>query len=199
MFTGLITDIGEVQAARSGKFRIACGYALGQEHLGASIACDGCCLTVTDITAGSNGFATVFHVDVSNETLAHTTLGAWTPGRKINLERPLTPSSELGGHIVTGHVDGVASILGREKDGDSVRFRLQVDDVLAQFIAAKGSVALNGVSFTVNDVDRSQFGINLIPHTLEVTTWGDLAAGNSVNLEVDLLARYVARITDARS
>jgi len=199
MFTGLISDIGEVRAAKSGKFQIACGYTLGPEHIGASIACDGCCLTVTGIATGSDDFATVFSVDVSNETLAHTTLGTWGRGRKINLERSLTPSSELGGHMVTGHVDGVASILTREKDGDSVRFMIQVDDDLAKFIAAKGSVALNGVSLTVNDVETNQFGINLIPHTLEVTTWGDLAAGDHVNLEVDLLARYVARITEIRS
>ena len=199
MFTGLISDIGEVQAAKGGKFQIACGYALGSEHIGASVACDGCCLTVTDISTGFDGFATVFSVDVSNETLAHTTLGIWEPGRKINLERSLTPSSELGGHMLTGHVDGVASIHSREKDGESVRFRIQADDALAHFIAAKGSVALNGVSLTVNDIEKSQFGINLIPHTLEVTTWGDLAAGDSVNLEVDLLARYVARITEIHS
>ncbi len=196
MFTGLITDIGEVVAAMNGKFQIACGYELGPDHIGASIACDGCCLTVVEISAGSAGFAAVFSVDVSNETLAHTTLGKWTPGRKINLERPLTPSSELGGHMVTGHVDGVATVLSREKDGESVRFRLKVDKDLSRFIAAKGSVALNGVSLTVNDVERNQFGISLIPHTLEVTTWGDLAAGDQVNLEVDLLARYVARITE---
>jgi len=198
MFTGLITDIGEVRAAEGGKFQIDCGYALGPEHIGASIACDGCCLTVIEISAGSDSYATVFSVDVSNETLSQTTLGDWGPGRKINLERSLTPSSELGGHMVTGHVDGVASILIREKDGESVRFRLQVDDALARFIAMKGSVALNGVSLTVNDVERSQFGVNLIPHTLEITTWGDLQAGDSVNLEVDLLARYVARITEQR-
>lgn len=199
MFTGLISDIGEVRAANSGRFQIACGYDLGPEHIGASIACDGCCLTVIEIAAGSDGFATLFSVDVSNETLAHTTLGAWDQGRKINLERSLTPSSELGGHMVSGHVDGVASILNREVDGESVRFNLQVEDALARFIAAKGSVALNGVSLTVNDVDKGQFGINLIPHTLEVTTWGDLAAGDRVNLEVDLLARYVARITDTNN
>ena len=199
MFTGLITDIGKVQAAGTGKFQIACNYALEQKYIGASIACDGCCLTVINITAATDGFATAFDVDVSNETLAHTTLGAWEPGRKINLERSLTLSSELGGHMVTGHVDGVASILIRETDGESVRWRLQVDDTLSRFIAAKGSVALNGVSLTVNDVDANQFGINLIPHTLEVTTWGDLAAGDSVNLEVDLLARYVARITEIQS
>jgi len=199
MFTGLITDIGEVQAARGGKFQIACKYTLEQKHIGASIACDGCCLTVVNISAAPDNFATVFDVDVSNETLAHTTLCAWEPGRKINLERSLTLSSELGGHMVTGHVDGVASILSRESDGESVRWRLQVDDTLSRFIAAKGSVALNGVSLTVNDVDANQFGINLIPHTLEATTWGYLAQGDSVNLEVDLLARYVARITEIQN
>ena len=134
-------------------------------------------------------------MDVSNETLAKTTLGSWKSTRKINLERSLTPSSELGGHIVTGHVDGLAQIISRKPDGDSERFVIEVDTDLAKFIAPKGCVALNGVSLTVNDVEGTRFGVNLIPHTLEVTTWGTTSEGDQVNLEVDLLARYVARIT----
>ena len=197
MFTGLITDIGEVQTAGDGKFSIACGYDLGEAQIGASIACEGCCLTLTSAKTGPGDFASIFSVDVSNETLARTTLGSWTPGRRINLERTLTPSSELGGHMLTGHVDGVASIVSREEDGDSLRFGLEVDDALARFIAPKGSVALNGVSLTVNEVMGARFGVNLIPHSLTVTTWGALSQGDKVNLEVDLLARYVARIMDA--
>ncbi|GBE43313.1 MAG TPA: riboflavin synthase [Rhizobiales bacterium] len=199
MFTGLITDIGEVRAAEGGKFQIACGYGLGEEHIGSSIACNGCCLTVTNIQAGPGSFVSLFWVDVSNETLARTTLGAWAPGAKVNLERSLTPSGELGGHMVTGHVDAVASIVSRDADGDSVRFEIQVDDALAKFIAAKGSVALNGVSLTVNEVAGARFTVNLIPHTLTHTTWGELGRGDNINLEVDLLARYVARIMETRN
>ena len=199
MFTGLITDIGQVQAANGGNIDIACGYELGDDAIGASIACDGCCLTVTKAVAGRDGFKSIFSVTMSNETLAHTTLGSWTAGTKINLERSLTPSSELGGHIVTGHVDAAARIVKRREDGGSVRFTIEVDERLKRFIASKGSVALNGVSLTVNEVEGNQFGINLIPHTLEATTWGNLAVGDEVNLEVDLLARYVARITQAEN
>ncbi len=197
MFTGLVTDIGSVRHAEKGRFELGCGYALDQDSIGASIACDGCCLTVVEVKPGEGDFQCVFAVDVSNETLSKTTLGAWASRRRVNLERSLTPSSELGGHIVTGHVDGIAAIVSREPDGDSMRFAVEVEDHLARFIAPKGSVALNGVSLTVNDVDGSRFGVNLIPHTLQVTTWGDLAAGDRINVEVDLLARYVARITES--
>jgi len=197
MFTGLISDIGQVRVAEGGRFEVASGYDLGEDAIGASIACDGCCLTVIATEPGPDGFKSIFSVDVSNETLAHTTLGGWSVGRKINLERSLTPSSELGGHIVTGHVDGAARIVERREDGESVRFTIEVEERLKQFIAPKGSVALNGVSLTVNEVDGIHFGINLIPHTLEVTTWGDRVVGDEINLEVDLLARYVARITQA--
>ncbi len=196
MFTGLITDIGEVLAVDNGKLRIACGYKLRETHIGASIACDGCCLTLTSAESGTGDFTSIFTVDVSSETLSRTTLGAWTPGRRINLERALTPSSELGGHMVTGHVDGVASILSRDADGDSLRFGLEAGDALARFIAPKGSLALNGVSLTVNEVEGIRFGVNIIPHTLAVTMWGELGCGDKVNLEVDLLARYVARMMD---
>ena len=199
MFTGLVTDIATVRHAEEGRFELGCGYALDQDAIGASIACDGCCLTVVKVEPEGGEFQSVFSVDVSNETLSKTTLGTWRAGRKINLERSLTPTSELGGHIVTGHVDGIAAIVSREPDGDSMRFEIDVPDHLARFIAPKGSVALNGVSLTVNDVDGSCFGVNLIPHTLQVTTWGELAAGDQINLEVDLLARYVARITESGS
>ncbi len=197
MFTGLITDIGQVHASNSGKIDIACGFELGESDIGASIACDGCCLTVTKAVACTDGFKSIFSVDVSNETLAHTTLGSWVRGKKINLERSLTPSSELGGHIVTGHIDAVARIVESGQDGDSVRFTIEVNERLKRFIAPKGSVALNGVSLTVNEVENTHFGISLIPHTLSATTWGQLDAGDEINLEVDLLARYVARITEA--
>lgn len=197
MFTGLITDIGQVHAAKGGKIDIACGYELGDDAIGASIACDGCCLTVTGTKPGPDGFKSLFSLDVSSETLEHTTLGSWTPGRKINLERSLTPSSELGGHIVTGHVDAAARIVERAPDGASVHFTIEVDKSLEKFIAPKGSITLNGVSLTVNEVEGNRFGVNLIPHTLEATSWGTLAAGDEVNLEVDLLARYVARISQS--
>ena len=197
MFTGLITDIGQVHAAKGGAIDIACGYELGKDAIGASIACDGCCLTITSTKPGPDGSKSMFSVDVSNETMEHTTLGSWVPGRRINLERSLTPSSELGGHIVTGHVDAAARIVERARDGASVRFTIEVDKSLEKFIAPKGSIALNGVSLTVNEVEGNRFGINLIPHTLEATSWGALAAGDEVNLEVDLLARYVARISQS--
>ena len=199
MFTGLVTDVGVVQRAGQGRFEVGCGYDLNQSSIGASIACDGCCLTVVETGSGADGLRSAFAVDVSNETLSKTTLGSWAPGRKINLERSLTPTTELGGHIVTGHVDGIASLVSRKPDGDSVRFEIEVEEQFAKFIAPKGCVALNGVSLTVNDVDGSRFGVNLIPHTLQVTNWGDLSEGDQINLEVDLLARYVARITQSGS
>ena len=197
MFTGLVTDIGVVQGVTEGRFELACGYTLDKEAIGASIACNGCCLTVVDASPGPENFQSTFSVDVSNETLSKTTLGSWTTGRRVNLERSLKPTSELGGHIVTGHVDGIAEIVSRETDGDSVRFIVEIPQELARFIAPKGCVALDGVSLTVNDVQQTRFGVNLIPHTLQVTTWGELSKGDRVNLEVDLLARYVARITES--
>lgn len=197
MFTGLITDIGEVTARSGNRFQIACGYALDDSALGASIACDGCCLTVVAVEAGAGNYSSAFTVDVSNETLSKTTLSTWTEGRKLNLERSLTPTTELGGHIVTGHVDTVATVVERTGDGDSVRYVIEVEKGVARYIATKGSVALNGVSLTVNEVDNARFGVNLIPHTLSVTTWSNIQGGDAINLEVDLLARYVARIVDA--
>ena len=197
MFTGLITDIGEVVEAANGQFRIATAYTLDQDSIGASIACDGACLTVVSLDASAEGYTSIFTVDVSNETLEKTTLGGWNAGKKINLERSLTPTTELGGHIVSGHVDGVAKIIERREDGASVRFEIESERAHARFIAQKGSITLNGVSLTVNEVDQNRFGVNLIPHTLAVTTWGMREVGDPINLEVDLLARYVARLADA--
>lgn len=199
MFTGLISDIGRVDAIDGGTFRIACSYDPATIALGASIACDGCCLTVTACHEGPGGSGAVFTVDVSNETLSLTTLGSWTPDRRINLERALTLKDELGGHIVTGHVDTVAEIVGRVADGDSIRFTIEVPGDLKRFIARKGSVALDGISLTVNDVEDARFGVNLIPHTLAETSWGGRSVGDRINLEVDLLARYVARIGDVEA
>ncbi len=199
MFTGIITDIAtvaQIDASSSGaRMKIDCAYDMQTIDLGASIASDGCCLTVTDMEKTSSG-GTLYSVDVANETLSCTTIGSWKQGQKINLERAMAVGAELGGHIVTGHVDGLATIAERKTDGDAQRFTLKVPEKLAKYIAQKGSVALNGVSLTVNEVGRDYFGISLIPHTLKMTTWGDRAAGDAVNLEVDLLARYVARLNE---
>jgi riboflavin synthase len=195
MFTGIVSDIGVLLRRDGGKFRIGCHYPPSSLMLGGSIACDGCCLTVTGLDETADGAA--FEIDVSNETLARTTLYSWQHGTRLNLERPLALGDELGGHLVTGHVDGLALIRQRNPDGDSARFLLEAPTELAKFIASKGSVALNGVSLTVNEVDGRAFGVNIIPHTLAHTTWGRLEAGDLVNLEVDLLARYVERIAAA--
>jgi riboflavin synthase len=197
MFTGIVTDIGTVAASDRTKLKIASHYEAASMALGASIACDGCCLTVTNIKEGADGGA-VFEVDVSNETAARTTLGHWKQGTRINLERSLTFGSELGGHLMTGHIDGLARVVARTPDGESERFVLEAPREFASFIAAKGSVALNGVSLTVNEVDGTRFGVNIIPHTLTHTTWGDRRPGDLINLEVDLLARYVERIAAGR-
>ena len=193
MFTGIVTDIGTVAALdRRGdlRARIACGYDTDSIDMGASIASDGVCLTVVGL--GDDWY----EVDVSAETLEKTNLGAWEVGRRVNLERSLRVGDELGGHIVSGHVDGVAEVLRVEDEGDSTRVTLRAPAALARFIAPKGSVALNGTSLTVNDVDGRDFGINFIPHTKQVTTWGDVAEGDAVNLEIDTLARYVARLAE---
>jgi riboflavin synthase len=197
MFTGIVTDIGTVAARDGSKLKIATHYEPASLALGASIACDGCCLTVTRINEGPDGGA-MFEVDVSNETAACTTLGTWKQGTRINLERSLSMGSELGGHLMTGHIDGVASILERTPDGDSARFALEAPAEFAPFIAEKGSVALNGVSLTVNEVRGTRFDVNIIPYTLTHTTWGDRELGNLINLEVDLLARYIERIVAIR-
>lgn len=197
MFTGLITDVGELIGREDGRFAIRCGYDPDDIAPGASIACDGCCLTVVTVRADGGGAA--FTADVSNETLSKTTLGHWQVGRAINLERPLRAGAELGGHIVAGHVDGVARVLDIRADGDSRRFLIEVPQHLAPFVASKGSVALDGTSLTVNAVEGARFGVNLIPVTLTETTWGRKKPGDEVNVEIDLLARYVARIMEFRS
>ena len=196
MFTGIITDIGKVLAVEmlgDMRARIGCGYDMAGVDMGASIACDGVCLTV--IAKGPDWF----DVDISAETLSKTNIGAegWPVGKRLNLERALRVGDELGGHIVSGHVDGVARITEARREGDSLRLVLEAPAALARFIAPKGSVALNGTSLTVNEVEGTRFGINLIPHTQEVTTWGDAAEGDAVNLEIDTLARYVARLAEA--
>jgi riboflavin synthase len=195
VFTGLITDVGRVVSRDGGRFVLACGYPAEGIAIGASIACDGCCLTA--VTVETRGTETLFAVDVSNESLSRTTLGTWQAGRRVNLERALGLGAELGGHIVTGHVDGVATIISRTPDGASERFLLEAPKAIAKFVAEKGSVALDGTSLTVNEVAGLRFGINLIPHTLAVTSWGEKRPGEQVNIEVDLLARYVARLRQA--
>jgi riboflavin synthase len=197
MFTGIITDVGEVIAAEQRgdlRARIACAYDPASLMLGASVACDGVCLTVVDKgTAEGRGW---FDVDVSGETVSKTTLGDWRPGRRVNLERSLKVGDELGGHIVSGHVDGVGSVVSLHDEGDSTRVTFEVPPMLAPFIASKGSVAIDGASLTVNEVEGSRFGVNLIPHTKGHTTFGDLTEGRRVNIEIDVLARYVARLRE---
>jgi riboflavin synthase len=204
MFTGIITDIGTVLAIEDRgdvRVRIGCGYPAESIALGASIACDGVCLTVVDRGVSEN--RSWFAVDVSAETMSKTNLRAggnpWKVGRRLNLERALRLGDELGGHIVSGHVDGVAEVVSVTAEGDSTRVRFRAPGALAPFIAPKGSVALNGTSLTVNEVEGRDFGINLIPHTKTCTTWGEVAVGDVVNLEVDTLARYVARIAAYRA
>ncbi|SIO57521.1 riboflavin synthase alpha chain [Rhodovulum sp. ES.010] len=195
MFTGIITDIGTIRALdQRGDLtaRIGCTYPPETIEIGASIASDGVCLTVTDRGADAQGGW--FDVSISAETLSKTRLGAWTVGSRVNLERALKVGDELGGHIVSGHVDGLADIVAMEDEGDSTRITFQAPDHLARFIAPKGSVALNGTSLTVNEVEGPRFGVNFIPHTKEATTWGLAGLGDKVNLEIDTLARYVARL-----
>ena len=196
MFTGIISDIGEVAAREGGRFTIRCAYAAESIAIGASIACDGACLTATKVDPAGPG--STFAVDVSNETLARTTLDEWQPGRRINLERALKAGDELGGHIVAGHVDGVGRIVEMHADGQSRRFTLEVPPDLAPYIASKGSVALDGISLTVNEVAKNGFGINIIPHTLTHTALGAKKPGDRVNIEVDVFARYVARLMEFR-
>ncbi len=202
MFTGIVTDIGRVERLETRgdlRARIRSGYAPDGIAIGASIACDGVCLTVVDRGPAEDGGAW-FDVDVSAETLSRTAIGtgakAWEPGRPINLERALRLGDELGGHIVSGHVDGMAEIVAMRAEGDSTRVTFSAPDPLARFIAPKGSVALNGTSLTVNEVDGHYFGVNLIPHTMACTTWGEAEPGDMVNLEIDTLARYVARLAE---
>lgn len=196
MFTGIISDVGRLVTRDGGRFVIASSYRPEGIALGASIACDGCCLTVVHVAATGDGAS--FAVDVSNETLSKTVLDDWVPGRRINLERALKAGDELGGHIVSGHVDGVGQVVAMRPDGESRRFSIEAPVALAPYIASKGSVALDGISLTVNEVDDRRFGINIIPHTLTHTTLGDRKPGDRVNLEVDLFARYVARLMEQR-
>ena len=183
MFTGIVTDVGTVASLDDRgdlRARIRCGYPADGIALGASIACDGICLTVVD--RGPEGAGAWFDVDLSAETVARTAVrrnrAGWAPGTRVNLERALRLGDELGGHIVSGHVDGLAEVLDLRPEGDSVRFRFRVPDRLARFVAPKGSVALNGTSLTVNEVEGAEFGVNLIPHTLAVTTWGGVRQGD---------------------
>jgi riboflavin synthase len=195
MFTGIVSGLGTLQKRDGARFVIACPYKRGSLEQGASIACDGCCLTIVEVDK-AKGKGAVFAVEASNETLQRTTLGAWQVGRRINLERALALGEELGGHLVSGHIDGRARILARQPDGDSMRFTLESPKEFSPFVARKGSVALDGVSLTVNDVDGVRFGVNIIPYTLAHTTWGDRRPSDLVNLEVDLLARYAARLRE---
>lgn len=193
MFTGIITDQGTIRTLTQGgdlRARIGCSYDTDTIALGASIACDGVCLTVIETRDDW------FDVEISAETVSKTNLSDWVTGRTVNLERALKVGDELGGHIVSGHVDGVARIVKMQEEGDSTRVTLTAPEALARFVASKGSVALNGTSLTVNEVDGCEFGINFIPHTKKVTTWGRAAVGDAVNLEIDTLARYVARLRE---
>jgi riboflavin synthase len=195
MFTGIVTDLGRVAALErrgSLRIRIATGYDTGAIPTGASIACSGPCLTVVD--KGPGWFA----VEASAETLACTTLGAWREGTPVNLERPLRIGDELGGHIVLGHVDSTARVLDTKPEGDSVRFRFAAPGGMARFIAPKGSIALDGVSLTVNEVGDDTFSVLIIPHTLAVTTLGAARPGDAMNIEVDVMARHAARLLETR-
>jgi riboflavin synthase len=202
MFTGIVTDVGRIAAVTSRgdlRARISTAYDTDSIDIGASIACDGVCLTVVALGPPPGGW---FEVDVSAETVAHTAIARhWTPGAAVNLERALRVGDELGGHIVSGHVDGVARIVAMRPEGDSIRVSLEVPRTLSRYVAPKGSVALNGTSLTVNEVaddgDVMRFGVNLIPHTRAVTNWGDAAVGDAVNVEIDTMARYVARLREA--
>lgn len=196
MFTGIITDIGTIVGHSDASFQISSSYQAADIAIGASIACDGVCLTVTALEAQAEGC--IFTVDVSNETRSKTAIARWAPGTRINLERALRLGDEMGGHVVSGHVDGIARIMDIQDDGVSRRFSFEVPEHLAIYIAPKGSVALDGTSLTVNEVNGGRFGVNVIPHTLTVTTWGAKSPGESVNLEVDVFARYVARMMEFR-
>ena len=199
MFTGIITALGTIRAiqplgdGKDMRLVIAAPWPdTADIALGASIACSGCCLTAINLTKDS------FAVDASAETLACTTLGTWAVGSPVNLERSLKVGDELGGHIVSGHVDGVGKAVSKTPENGSIRWRFQVPMDLARFIAAKGSITIDGVSLTVNDVQGDTFGVNIIPHTASVTRFGTLAPGDAVNIEIDMLARYVARLAETR-
>jgi riboflavin synthase len=195
MFTGIITDLGRVRRLRRGDLidlTIATAFDASAIPLGASIACSGVCLTVVAIAPGE------FSVQASAETRACTTIGEWGEGTPVNLEKSLRVGDELGGHLVAGHVDGIARIVERKPEAESVRFVFDVPEGLERFLAPKGSVALDGVSLTVNEVSRTRFGVNIIPHTLACTNFGRAAPGQRMNLEIDLIARYVAKLLGPR-
>ena len=198
MFTGIVTDVGEVLALQQEgdlRARIGTGYDTTRIDIGASISCEGVCLTVVDLGTSPRNW---FEVQISAETISKTNIGrnGWHLGKRLNLERALKVGDELGGHIVSGHVDGVAEVVAIRPEGDSLRVTFRAPDGLARFIAQKGSIALNGTSLTVNEVAGAEFGINFIPHTQAVTTWNEVALGAMVNIEVDTMARYVARLQD---
>lgn len=198
MFTGIITDIGtvlEVEQKGDLRARIGTRYDVDGIDIGASIACDGCCLTVVALGTEPQNW---FDVWISAESVSKTNIGRnmWHVGKRLNLERALKVGDELGGHIVSGHVDGVAELIEMHTEGDSTRMTFRAPNALAKFIAPKGSVALNGTSLTVNEVDGATFGINVISHTKEVTTWGAAKVGDPINLEIDTMARYVARLRE---
>jgi len=193
MFTGIITDLGKVRSVtKTGdtRFEFTTSYDTSTIEIGASIACNGACMTV--IETGDDWFA----ISASGESLSKTTMGTWKEGDAVNFERAMKIGDELGGHIVSGHVDGLAKIVSITPEGESHRFVFEAPDSLKNFIAPKGSVALDGISLTVNEVEGGRFGINIIPHTMQVTTLGRLKEGDSVNLEIDMLARYVARLLE---
>ena len=194
MFTGIVTDVGlvrHIEKRGDTHFVIATHYDVSAIEMGASIACSGACMTVVDKGSAADRW---FAFTASGETLSKTTLGEWKVGDTVNLERPMRVGDELGGHIVTGHVDGVAEIKSVLPEGESIRMVFEAPAAVARFIASKGSVALDGVSLTVNEVDGARFGVNIIPHTAKMTTFGRAKPGGKVNLEVDLMARYVARL-----
>lgn len=196
MFTGIVTDIGNVlELEQKGdlRARIGTSYDIAGIDIGASIACDGVCLTVIALGAAPQNW---FDVQISAESVSKTNIGGWTLGKRLNLERALKVGDELGGHIVSGHVDGLAEVIAMQREGDSTRVTFRAPHALAGFIAPKGSVALNGTSLTVNEVEGTDFGVNFIPHTQAVTTWGEVGVGDRINLEVDTMARYVARLRD---
>ena len=196
MFTGIVTDIGRVlRTEQQGdlRARIGTGYDVAGIDIGASIACDGVCLTVVALGTDPQNW---FDVQISAETVSKTNLSGWLAGKRVNLERALKVGDELGGHIVSGHVDGLAEVVGLRPEGDSLRGTFRAPHHLAGFIAPKGSVALNGTSLTVNEVEGTDFGINFIPHTQTATTWGEVKLGDRVNLEIDTMARYVARLRE---
>ncbi len=197
MFTGIITDVGTVQLiAKRGDttIKITTAYDPAAIAIGASIACSGPCLTV--IAKGGKAGDAWFSVEASAETLSKTTLESWAVGSRVNLERSLKVGEEIGGHIVSGHVDGVGEVVSVTPEGDSMRYKIKAPKQLAKFIAAKGSIALEGTSLTVNEVDGNTFGVNIIPHTAKVTTWGGIKAGDKINIEIDMLARYLARLKE---